>query len=86
MRCVIPKQSHLVYPAGKPIIPHLRRYRGFAVVYYSVTLDALYLGHPRLSLNRGSSMGIVVPLRDLAYLGDFRHSLHPVGILCGQKI
>jgi len=40
-------------PVGKPINPHLRRYQGFAVVYYSVTLDALYPGHPRLSLNRG---------------------------------
>jgi len=38
-------------PVGKPIMPHLRRYQGFAVIYYSVTLDALYLGHPRLSLN-----------------------------------
>ena len=25
-------------PVGKPIIPHLRRYQGFAVVHYSVTL------------------------------------------------
>jgi len=46
MRCVITKQSHFVYPAGKPIIPHLRRYQGFAVEYYNVTLDALCLGHP----------------------------------------
>ena len=38
---------------GKPIMPHLLRYQGFAVVHYSVTLDALYLGHPRLSLNLG---------------------------------
>ena len=37
-------------PVGKPIIPHLRRYQG---VHYSVTLDALYLGHPRLSLDWG---------------------------------
>jgi len=40
-------------PVGKPIIPHLLRYQGFTVVNYSVTLDALYLGHPRLSLNWG---------------------------------
>jgi len=46
-------RSHFVYLPGKPIIPHLRRCQGFAVVHYSVTLDALYLGHPRLSLNRG---------------------------------
>ena len=31
-------------PVGKPIMPHLRRYQGFAVVHYSVTLDALYWG------------------------------------------
>ena len=64
MRCVIPKQSHFVYPSGKPIIPHLRRYQGFAVVYYSVTLDALYPGHPRLSLNRGIDI-MHTPLNDL---------------------
>ena len=52
MRYIIIKQSHYVYLVGKPIIPHLRRYQGFAVVHYSVTLDALYPGHPRLSLNR----------------------------------
>ena len=55
MRYIIIKQSHFVYPVGKPIIPHLRRYQGFAVVHYSITLDALYLGHPRLSLNRGNN-------------------------------
>jgi len=42
---------HFVYPSGKPIIPHLQRCQGLGVVYYSLTLDALYLGHPRLSLN-----------------------------------
>jgi hypothetical protein len=57
MRYIIIKQSHFVYPAGKPIIPHLLRYQGFAVVHYSFTLDALYLGHPRLSLNRGVIYG-----------------------------
>ena len=43
-------------PVGKPIIPHLGRYQGFAIVHYSVSLDALYLGHPRLSLNWGSTV------------------------------
>ena len=43
---IITKQSHFVYPMGKLIMPHLRRYQGFAVVHYSVTLDALYSGHP----------------------------------------
>jgi len=57
MRYIIIKQSHFFYPAGKPIIPQLRRYQGFAVVHYSVTLDALYPGHPRLSLNRGNRTG-----------------------------
>jgi hypothetical protein len=34
------KDSHFIYPAGKPGIPHLLRCRGFAVKYYSFTLDA----------------------------------------------
>ena len=40
-----------VYPAGKPMIPHLLCYQGFAVNDYDFTLDAADLGHPRLSLN-----------------------------------
>ena len=35
----------------KPMTPHLLRYQGFAVVYDGFALDALDLGHPRLSLN-----------------------------------
>jgi len=31
--------------------PHLLRYQGLAVDDYGVTLDALKLGHPKLSLN-----------------------------------
>jgi hypothetical protein len=38
----------VVYPSGKPMIPHLLRYQGFAVNYYSFTLDALDLRHPQL--------------------------------------
>jgi hypothetical protein len=34
------KSSHFIYPSGKPRIPHLLRCRGFAVKYYSFTLDA----------------------------------------------
>ncbi len=34
--------------SGKPRIPHLLRCQGFAVKYYSFTLGALDLGHPRL--------------------------------------
>jgi hypothetical protein len=45
----------LVYPSGKPITPHLLRFQGFAVANYSFTLDALDLGHPRLSLNKGTA-------------------------------
>ena len=41
-----PFDPHDSGPVGKPIIPHLLRYQGFAVVHYSITLDALYLGHP----------------------------------------
>ena len=37
-------------------------------------------------MQNNSSMEIVVSLRDLAYLGDFCRSLHPVGNLRGQKI
>ncbi len=39
------------HQVGKPIIPHLRPYQGFAVAHFSVTLDALYPGHP----SRGGS-------------------------------
>jgi len=42
---------HFIYPAGKPMIPHLLCYQGFEVYEYDFTLDALNLGHPRLSLN-----------------------------------
>ena len=42
---------HFICPAGKSIIPHLLCYQGFAVGNYSVTLDALDLGYPQLSLN-----------------------------------
>jgi hypothetical protein len=42
---------HFIYPAGKPIMPHLLRYQGFAVDYYGFTLAALKLEHSQLSLN-----------------------------------
>jgi len=32
---------HIFYPSGKPMIPHLLRCQGFAVVYYSFTLGRL---------------------------------------------
>jgi hypothetical protein len=35
----------------KPRISHLLRYQGFAVDDYGFTLDALNLGHPRLSFD-----------------------------------
>jgi len=54
------KTISFFYPAGKPVILHLRRYQGFTVVHYSITLDALYLGLPRLSLNRGITSQSVV--------------------------
>jgi hypothetical protein len=34
--------------ADKPMAPHLQRCQGLAVNYYSYTLDALDLQHPRL--------------------------------------
>jgi len=51
MRYKFIKKSHFVYPLGKPMIPHLLRFQGFAVDDYGFTLDALKLGHPRLSIN-----------------------------------
>jgi len=38
----------VVYPMGKPMIPHLLRYHGLAVNNYSYGPDALDLEHPRL--------------------------------------
>jgi len=38
----------VVYPSGKPMMPHLLRCQGFGVDYYSLNLDALDLQHPRL--------------------------------------
>jgi len=40
-----------VYPAGKPMMPHLLCYQGLAVDDYDFALDAADLGHPQLSLN-----------------------------------
>jgi hypothetical protein len=37
-------KSHFVYPAGKPIISHLLRYQGLAVVYYGFALGCLGSG------------------------------------------
>ncbi len=42
----IVEKSLCFYPAGKPIIPHLRCYQGFAVKNYSCDPDALDLEHP----------------------------------------
>jgi hypothetical protein len=42
------KSSHVIYPTGKLMAPHLQRCKGFAVNYYSCTFDALDLQHPRL--------------------------------------
>jgi hypothetical protein len=50
---------NLVYPSGKPMIPHLLRCQGFAVAYYGFTLDALDLEHPRLSLNEGNTLAFL---------------------------
>ncbi|OEU45668.1 MAG: hypothetical protein BBJ60_08335 [Desulfobacterales bacterium S7086C20] len=35
------KNSHVSYPSGKPMIPHLLRCQGFGVVYYSLALGHL---------------------------------------------
>jgi hypothetical protein len=42
------KNSHVIYPMGKPRMPNLVRCQGFAVEDYSFTLDALDLQHLRL--------------------------------------
>jgi len=42
------KNSHVIYPTGKPMALHLLCCQGFAVNYYSCTLDVLDLQHPRL--------------------------------------
>ena len=47
------KNSHVIYPMGKPRIPHLLCCQGFAVKYYSFTLDAADLWHPRLLQRQG---------------------------------
>ncbi|MBW2247758.1 MAG: hypothetical protein JRF62_11345 [Deltaproteobacteria bacterium] len=44
------KKSYFVYLSGKPMMPHLLRYKGLAVDDYGFALDALNMGHPRLSL------------------------------------
>jgi len=42
------KKRCVIYPMGKPMIPHLLCWRGFAVAYYNFTLAASDLRHPRL--------------------------------------
>ena len=49
---ILDKSLHFVYPSGKPMTPHLLCCQGLAVVYYGFALDALDLGHPRLSHNQ----------------------------------
>jgi hypothetical protein len=44
MRYKILTKSQFVYPAGKPIIPHLLHYQGLAVVYYGFALGCLGSG------------------------------------------
>ncbi len=41
----------VVYPLGKPIIPHVLCYQWITVDDYGFTLDASDMGHPRFSLN-----------------------------------
>jgi hypothetical protein len=42
---------HFVYPSGKPMTLHFLCCQGFGIAYYCLTLDALDLGRPQLSLN-----------------------------------
>jgi hypothetical protein len=43
-----PQNRRVIDPPGKPMAPHLLCCQGFAVNYYSFTLDAWDLQHPRL--------------------------------------
>jgi hypothetical protein len=49
---LIAKQSRFSYPVEKPINSQLGRYQGVAVGHDSINVDAFYLEHLRLSLNR----------------------------------
>ena len=61
----ISESSHVIYPTGKPMAPHLLRCQGLAVNYYSCALDApgrlallgwrasVDLQHPRLLQRSG---------------------------------
>jgi hypothetical protein len=42
------RNQPVFHPSGKPGIPHLLLCQGFAVAYYSFTLSASDLHHPRL--------------------------------------
>jgi hypothetical protein len=48
-----------VYPAGKPMTPHLLCYQGLAVDDYGFALYAADMGHPRFSLNEGLTFLVV---------------------------
>jgi hypothetical protein len=45
-------QACVAWPA---VAQRAKAAQGFGIAYYSLTLDALNLGHPRLSLNKGVS-------------------------------
>jgi hypothetical protein len=44
----VTKNSHVIYPMGKPMAPQLICCKGFAVKYYNFTLYASDLQHLRL--------------------------------------
>ena len=43
---IVKEPLHFVYPSGKPMIPHLLRCQGLAVVYYDFALGRLESGAP----------------------------------------
>jgi hypothetical protein len=47
------ENSHVVYPSGKPRIPHLLCCQEIGVNDYSLTRDALHLQPPRLLQRQG---------------------------------
>jgi len=52
----ISESGHVIYPTGKPMAPHLLRCQGFAVNYYSCTLDAnAFRSETKIPLSGGSA-------------------------------
>ena len=78
--------------AGKPVTFHFQRYQGFAVCYYSFTLDALELEHHRLLQHQGLDLDIF-SIQELSCAMHVRREITgaekkavPVGSACSSLI